>query len=366
MRSSLRRRLFEVAGALAALAFTVSALAQTGGLTGKCIGEDGKPLVGYTIQVDRQEMKWSQHTKTNKKGEYVYIGLAPATYKVTLLSPTGQQVFFVTQHVGIGDPTVVDFDMAKERANTTKQQMANPETAKRMEEQQKEQKQFTGLKATFDQGTLLYNQQHYAEAAAMFEKALPMAKDKNVPIVLSQLAQCYGKAASQEQTREARLQDQQKAIETYQKAIQLSPNDPGLHNNLGSVYAEMSKVDEAKAEFQKAADINPSGASSYYYNLGVVMVNQGKMDDAAVALKKATEIDPKNSNAFYWYGMALMGKVGPPKPDGTFDVPPGTIEAFQTYLKLEPTGQWAEASKACIQQLTGTVPTEYKKAKKKG
>jgi hypothetical protein len=58
--------------------------------------------------------------------------------------------------------------------------------------------------------------------------------------------------------------------------------------------------------------------------------------------------------------------VGPPKPDGTFDVPPGTIEAFQTYLKLEPTGQWAEASKACIQQLTGTVPTEYKKAKKKG
>ena len=365
MCSSLRRRLFEVAGALAALAFTVSALAQTGGLTGKCIGEDGKPLVGYTIQVDRQEMKWSQHTKTNKKGEYVYIGLAPASYKVTLISPTGQQVFNITQHVGIGDPTVVDFDMAKEKANSVKQQMANPETAKRIEEQQKEQKQYTGLKATFDQGMLLYNQQHYAEAAAMFEKALPLAKDKNVPIVMSQLAQSYGKAAGQEQTREARLQDQQKAIETYQKAIQLSPNDPGLHNNLGSVYAEMGKVDEAKAEFQKAADINPSGASNYYYNLGVVMVNQGKMDDAAVALKKATEIDPRNANAFYWYGMALLGKAET-KADGSVVPVPGTIEAFQSYLKLEPTGQWAQAAQASIDQLRATVPTEYKKTKKKG
>ena len=61
MFSSWRRRLFATAGALAAMAIAVSAFAQTGGLTGKCTGEDGKPLVGYTVQVDRQEMKWSQH-----------------------------------------------------------------------------------------------------------------------------------------------------------------------------------------------------------------------------------------------------------------------------------------------------------------
>jgi tetratricopeptide (TPR) repeat protein len=352
-----------VAGALAALTFTVSALAQTGGLTGKCTGEDGKPLAGYTIQVERTEMKWSQHTKTNKKGEYVYIGLAPGTYKIALLSPTGQQVFSITQHVGIGDPTVCDFDMAKERADSMK---ANPEAAKKVEEQQMAQKQFTGLKATFDQGMGLYNQQHYAEAAEIFEKALPMAKDKNVPIVLTQLAQSYAKAADKEQNRDSRIQDQQKALDAYQKALQLSPNDPGLHNNLGSLYANMGKANEAKAEFQKAADLDPPHAGNYYYNLGVVMVNQGKMDDAAAALKKATDLDPNNANAFYWYGMALMGKVGPPKPDGTFDVVPGTIEAFQTYLKLEPNGQWADAAKACIDQLKGTVPTEYKKAKKKG
>jgi len=361
MLSSWRRKLIGLVGAFAALTLAVSALAQTGGLTGKCMGEDGKPLAGYTIQVDRQEMKWSQHTKTNKKGEYVYIGLSPATYKITLLSPAGQQIFFQTMHVGIGDPTVVDFDMAKEKASTIK---ANPEAAKKVEEAQKDQKQFTGLKATFDQATALYNAQHYSEAAEMFEKALPLAKDKNVPVVLSQLAQAYGKAADQEQNRDARIQDQQKAVDTYQKAIQMTPNDASMHNNLGSIYANMGKIDDAKAEFQKAADLDPTHAGNYYYNLGVVMVNQGKMDDAAVALKKATDIDPNNANAFYWYGMALLGKAET-KPDGSVVPVPGTVEAFQTYLKLQPNGQWAQAAQASIDQLKATVPTEYKKAKKK-
>ncbi len=361
MLSSWRRRLFATTGTLAAMAIAVSAFAQTGGLTGKCLGEDGKPLVGYTIQVDRQEMKWSQHTKTNKKGEYVYIGLSPATYKVTLLSPAGQQVFFQTQHVGIGDPTELNFDLAKEKANTMKE---NPEAAKKVEEAQKDQKQFTGLKATFDQAAALFQAKQYADSAAMFEKALPLAKDKNVPIVLSQMAQAYAKAADVDQNRDARLQDQQKAIDTYQKAMVISPNDPGLHNNLGSIYANMGKVDDAKAEFQKAADLDPTHAGNYYYNLGVVMVNQGKMDDAAVALKKATDIDPNNANAFYWYGMALLGKAET-KPDGSVVPVPGTIEAFQIYLKLQPNGPWAQAAQASIDQLKATVPTEYKKTPKK-
>jgi len=349
---------------LAAFAFTVSAFAQTGGVTGKCTGDDGKPLAGYTIQVDRQEMKWSSHVKTNKKGEYTYIGLAPGNYKFTLLNPSGGQVFNISHHVGIGDPTEVNFDMAKEKATAYKEQMANPETAKKIEEQQKEQKQLTGLKATFDQATLLFNQQHFAEAAAMYEQALPLAKEKNVPIVLAQLGQAYGNAAKQEQGRDARMQDQQKAIDYFQKAMQLEPNNAGVHNNLGSVYAEMGKVAEAQAEFQKAADINPAGASGYYYNLGVVMVNQGKMDDAAVALKKATELDPTNANAFYWYGMALLGKAET-KPDGTINPVPGTVEAFQTYLKLQPNGPLAQAAQASLDTVQSKVPTEYKKTKKK-
>ena len=40
-------------------------------------GQEASPLAGYTILVERTEIKWSSKVKTNKKGEYIYIGLAP-------------------------------------------------------------------------------------------------------------------------------------------------------------------------------------------------------------------------------------------------------------------------------------------------
>ncbi|MGO8736342.1 MAG: tetratricopeptide repeat protein [Terriglobia bacterium] len=365
MHSLLTRRLTGVAVVFAALAFTVSAFAQYGGLTGRCTGEKGEPLAGYTLRLERIEQKRLLTVKTDKKGQYTYIGLYPGEYNITLLDPSGQQVFNINnQHVQLGDPTEVNIDLAKERADTMKQRMSNPETAAKAEEAAKTQKEFTGLKATFDQGTLLFNQKHYAEAAAMFEKAVPLADAKNLPAVLARLADTYGSAARQEQAKDARTQDEQKAVETYQKVLQLVPNDPGLHNNLGGVYAEMGKIDDAQKEFQKAADINPPGASTYYYNLGVVMVNQGKMDEAAVALKKATDLNPTNANAFYWYGMALLGKAET-KPDGSVVAVPGTVEAFQNYLKLQPNGPWAQAAQASLDQIQGKVQTEFKKTKKK-
>ena len=365
MHSSLTRRLTGVAVVFAALAFTVSAFAQYGGLTGKCTGEDGKPLVGYTVKIVPQNAKKSLQVKTDKKGTYTYIGLYLGDYNIALLDPNGRQVFNINnQHVALGDPTELDIDLAKEKDSARKQQMANPESAQKIEESTKEQKQFIGLKGTFDQAALLYNQKHYSEAAAMFEKAVPLADSKNLPIVLSRLADTYGSAAKQVQDKDTRTQDEQKAIETYQKVLQLIPNDPALHNNLGSVYAEMGKIDDAQKEFQKAADLNPAGASTYYYNLGVVMVNQGKMDEAAVALKKATDLGPANANAFYWYGMALLGKAET-KPDGSVVAVPGTVEAFQNYLKLQPNGPWAQAAQASLDQIQGKVQTEFKKTKKK-
>jgi tetratricopeptide (TPR) repeat protein len=352
-----------VAIILASFLACVPVFAQTGGLTGKCTGEDGTPLAGYTILIERTEIKWSSKVKTNKKGEYTYIGLAPGTYKLTLQDPSGKAIHNITNHVGIGDPTQVDFDMAKEIAIAKKTAEANPEYQRKKMEEDKEQKTFTGLKQLFDQGQALYDQKRYLEAAGMYEQALPLAKDKNVPIITARLAESYAKAATVETSADARKQDEDKAFDYYQKSLQMNPNDPALHNNLGSLYADMGKVTEAQAEFQKAAELNPTAASTYYYNMGVILVNKGKMDDASVALKKSTDTDPNNANAWYWYGMALLGKAEY-KPDGTVVAAPGTVEAFQTYLKLAPKGEWAAASQASLDQLQGKVETEYKAPKK--
>jgi len=364
MSSSWMRRAMGVGIAFAAFLTCLPVFAQTGGLTGKCTSEDGKPLAGYTILVERQEIKWSSHVKTNKKGEYVYIGLAPGDYKVTLQDPSGKTVYFIKDHVGIGDPKQMDFDMSKLIAQEKKDQQSNPEFQRQQAEVQKEQKQFTGLKQLFDQGQTLYAQGQYMAAASQFEQALPMAKEKNLPVVLMRLGDTYTKVAEADTTPDARKEHQTKALDDYQKAIQLLPGDPGLHNNLGGLYAAMGKVPEATAEYQKAAELNPTGASGYYYNLGVILVNQNKMDEAAGELKKATDADPKNSNAWYWYGMALLGKAVV-KPDGSMAPAPGTVEAFQTYLQLDPNGKWAQAAQDSLNTLQGKAQLEYKAEKKK-
>jgi len=347
-------RTLGLASVLVLLAAAAPAMAQTGGLTGKATLQDGSPCAKCIVVINRQDIKGNYTAKTDKKGNYVYIGLPLGNYKITLQDPNGKTLYMnLPEHVGMGDPTQADFDLKKLIAEDTARQMANPETAKRVEEQVKAQKQSASLKQFFDQGQTAMAAKDYPGAISAFEQALPLATGKNNEIVMQVLADAYHKGGQND-----------KAVETYQKVIAADPTNADYHNNLGSVYADMHKIPEAQAEFQKAAEINPSGAARYYYNLGVIMVNSNNMDAAAAALKKCTDLDPKNADAFYWYGMALLGKATY-KPDGTIQPVPGTVEAFQTYLQLAPSGPYATAAQASVAQLQGKVETEYKKTKKK-
>ncbi len=275
------------------------------------------------------------------------------------MDPDGKTITHAEKKVGLGDPTEVNFDIAKEVQEQQKTQEANPEYQKQVAEQ----KQSASLKQIFDQGVAQYNSKQYVDAAATFEKGLPLAKDKNLLIVEGKLADTWAKAASVETNPDTKKADEAKALDYYTKVLQADPNDASLHNNLGNLYVEMGKTAEASDEFKKAADLDPTHASGYYYNLGAILVNKGDMDGAGAALKKATDIDPANANAWYWYGMALMGKAQI-KPDGTLVPAPGTVEAFQTYLKLQPKGPWSAQAQASIDSLQGKESLEYKKQKK--
>jgi tetratricopeptide (TPR) repeat protein len=337
---------------MTAFAGIVPAHGQTGGLTGKANLQNGSLCVGCPIIIERQEIKGTYKTKTDKKGKYTYIGLPVGTYKITLQNPNGRTLFyFGGQHIGLGEPTELNFDLAKEIKT---QQQANPEAQQKIEQQAKEQKEYQGLKGLFDAGVALMNEKKYAEAAAKFEQALPLAKGKNELAVEERLAEAYTKDKQYD-----------KAAEIYKKSIELDPTNAGLHNNLGNVYADMNKIPDAKAEFQKSAEVDPAHAGQAYFNLGAIMYNQGNMDESAAAFKKATEIDEKYAAAYFWLGQALMGKATMNK-EGKVIPAPGTIEALETYLKLEPNGTDAETAKALLQTVQGEIPTEFSKKKKKG
>src|SRR5579863_4406473 len=145
----------------------VPLMAQTGGVEGTAVGVNGEKLIKYPIVIERQEIKETYKTKTDKHGHFIYIGLPPGSYKVTLEDPEGHTLFSLGKHVGIGDPTDFDINLAKEQS--AQNALAQIQSAKQSE----------ALKQAFDQATALYNQQKYDEAAQAFAKVVSLANPKD-------------------------------------------------------------------------------------------------------------------------------------------------------------------------------------------
>ncbi len=350
-----------VMGILIGLALAVGSVpawAQSGRLEGKASGDKGEALVGYLVEIDRQGIKGQYKTKTNKKGEYVYIGLPIGDYKVTLKTPEGAFIVTLGTRITLGPDPPIDFDIAKEKAYQAEQQKkkieADPNLKAQIEQQEKEAKSYTSLKELFDQSTRLMDQKMYAEAIPFLEQALPMAKTTNIPIVRARLGEAYHKTKNYD-----------KALDNYQRAIAANPAEASYHNNVGNIYADMGKTAEAAASFQKAAEVDPARASSYYYNYGAVMYNTGKMDEAVAAFQKSVGINPAFADGQFMLGRALMGKLDMDPKTGKIIAAPGTVEALEAYLKLEPQGKYAGEAQSMLQTVQGSVETTYKKEKKK-
>ena len=150
----------------------------------------------------------------------------------------------------------------------------------------------------------------------------------------------------------------QQCLDAYNKALALKPDDAGVHNNYALALAKAKKFPEAQAELENAAKLDPPQAGKYYYNLGALEVNGGQSDAAGEAFKKAIAATPPYTDAYYQYGVILVAQAKI-APDGKITPVPGTVEAFQKYLDLAPTGQWAQPSKDMLTTLGQSISVTY-------
>jgi superkiller protein 3 len=93
------------------------------------------------------------------------------------------------------------------------------------------------------------------------------------------------------------------AIEYYQKAIDINPNDAAAYNNMGLAYDYLQNYDEAIRCFQKAIAIDPNSVNAYY-NMGIAYYNLGNYREAIRCYKKAIAIDPNDAAAYNNMGSA--------------------------------------------------------------
>jgi tetratricopeptide (TPR) repeat protein len=348
-------------------------LAQTSSIAGEVKGEDGKPLQGALIKIERLDIKGNYKVKTNKKGEYFHAGLPLGTYRV-VLEVNGKDVDRVDNvRTRLGDPTVINFDLqrvkqraealqrAAESGQLTADQLRemSPEQRAALEKAAKERQaqlaKNRALNDAFNAGMTALQAKQFEPAIEAFSKAAEI--DPKQHVVWAHLADSYiglagGKTGAEQQ---AALE---KGLANYLKAIEIKPDEAAYHNNYALALARAKRFEEAQAELTKAAQMDPPNAGRYFYNLGALLVNSGQNEPAGEAFKKAIEADPNYADAHYQYGVSLMAKAQV-TPEGKVVPPPGAREAFEKYLQLKPDGPFADAAKGMIATMEAGVQTQY-------
>ena len=311
------RHLWLVAcAALFALSLTIPAAAQsTGMVRGSVKDPTGKPVEGAKISIDADANNRHFETKSDKKGEFVQIGLPPGAYKVsaekdkTVAAPIPVQV-----RIGSGAPITLVLGAGGG---------VTPEAAAKNAE----------LKKAFEEGVTASRAGNHDAAIAAFAKAAELNAN---------CYDCYYNIAfSQSQKK-----DYEKAEAAYKKAIELKADYAEAYNGLANIYNAQRKFDDAATASAKAMELSGGAAAGAagggnadaMFNQGVILWNAGKVADAKKQFEGAVAANPSHAEAHYQLGMALVNEG---------NLPAATAE-FETYLKLAPTGPNAATAKGIL------------------
>jgi tetratricopeptide (TPR) repeat protein len=366
---------------LLALAVGLSApqaLAQsTGSVRGVCKDIEGKPMVQAEVEWYGTETGRKYTLKTDKKGEYFSLGIAPGKYNVKL-SKDGKEIFHFNGVEVELDEVVQDFDMKKEQSAAAQAQGMTPEQAKAKAEAiakaEKESKTVGSLNEKLKAAGAASEAGDFETAIATLTAANQI--DATRDLIWFKLADAYRMSAPKQTDPAEKQKRYEMAVSSYQKAIDLRTASEseqkeadykktlaGYYNNLAEAYNKSNKVDDAVAMYNKAAALNPADAGTYLFNIGAVYTNAGRADDAIGVWDKVIAADPTKAEAYYQKGLNLLLKETIGK-DGKTVVAEGTAEAFQKYLELAPTGKFAQPAKDMLAQIGATVETGFGTKKK--
>jgi tetratricopeptide (TPR) repeat protein len=267
--------------------------------------------------------------------------------------------------------------MKKEQTATAQGQGLTAEQAKQVQEQQAKVAKETNTVKSLNEKL---NAAKAASDAGDFESAIATLTEANQidgtrDLIWFKLGDAYRSSAPKQADPAEKQKRFEMAAADYQKAIDLrsaseqAQKDPNnnatlaaYYNNLAETDAKSNKIDEAVANYSKAAQLDPGKAGQYLFNTGAVLTNAGKVDDAIAAFDKVIAADPNKAEAYYWKGVNLIGKAT--LKGDKMVAPEGTAEAFQKYLELQPNGALAQPAKDMLASIGASIETTYGTKKK--
>jgi tetratricopeptide (TPR) repeat protein len=346
---------------------------SSSGIHGRILDREGKPWADLVIQaVTEQGQK--RETKTDKHGEYSFHALMNGKYELNVMIANQAQPYEVGVYVATNEDKAVDLDFKEIAAKLLG---ANAEAAKKLDE---EKQKFTNMKKSFDSGVVQLDLAHSLrdslaktpaadrdkvkqqlsdaskEAVADFEGARKAApeKDPNLSTILARLAEAYDISG--------RTDD---AILAYQEATKIKEVG-AYYINLGNLQARAGKVEDARTAYMKSIDLDPASAAQAWRNFGFALYNANRLSDAVEPLQKAVALDAKNPQAWYCLGASLLNSMKTKMVGDTMQVElaPGTVEAYQKAVELDPNGPFGQLAKQgleAIEQMAPGIQTKYGK-----
>jgi tetratricopeptide (TPR) repeat protein len=363
------------------LALGASAFAQAGltKVAGMVKDEAGQPIVGATIELIAANTGRKYTTKTDKKGYYIQLGVAPGPYKI-VLSKEGKTLWTLeTNAIRLTpeDLVTIDLDLKKERAAA---QAAG--TAQMSEEEKKERERVStenakigNLNKLLAQGSEQLKAENFDAAITSFKTATDA--DPNRDLLWARLGDAYIAAAKKETDSAARKEKYGLGAAAYNKALAIATKPPAegaapntikpgpsiaaYYNNMAEALGKSGDVTAALAAYDKAAENDPANAAMFYFNKGATLTNANRADEAIAAFTKVNEVAPDRADAYYLKGTNLLSKA---TMKGSEIVPAaGTAEAFNKYLELEPDGPYSQQAKDMLAAIGAKVETTYRSRK---
>jgi len=352
------------AAALACALFLVAGFAsaqnQPAKIHGQVLDVQGNPLAGMTVILKNSATGQTVDAITDNMGRFLRNNVPPGSYSV-VLKMKDQVAYELVATLSPGQDAELNVNFKQLQAKVGSEQA---EAEKKAAESRA---RFAAMKVHFDAGLAALEQakQQRSQMDKLPKDQQAAVKgqlDQTSNTAATELKQALDATAETDANRHivlARMGDAYEtsgkyveAADAYQKAVALKP-DPGYYNNLGNCLARTGKVDDALAAYQKAIELDPMNTAMYWRNFSVGLYNSGRIKESVEPLRKATEADPKNAQAWYLLGAALVNTMEF-KNEGDKLVPvlqPGTIEAYQKSIELDPNGPYAAQSKQGIEAL---------------
>ncbi len=292
------KRALIAAGLLLGLGLVAApAQAQTGTARGKVLDAQGQPIADAKVLIEFQGgITRKFETKTNKKGEYMQVGMQPGPYRLTA-SKDAYQPAIIDYRIMLGDPTQIpDFKLL---TMTQVQQQAGSPAAE--------------LKDSFTKAVDLQAAGKLDEAEVAYKAILE--KHPDIPEVYQNLGTIY-----------ALRKDVPAAEAAYTKALELRPESADIATQLARLYQESGQPDKAMAIMEKSAGSNPEDPKAQF-NRGIFLLNAGKNEEAIAAFEAAIKADPSMTEAYYRLGALMVGQGKIPE----------AIQHLEKYLSMSPT-----------------------------